>query len=106
MVKNGEWVREQRKLLGLSQAKLGAELGVSQAVVSQWERNQRKPNAAQLATLPSRGCSLRRPRAMRRSGIRSARISSTVWFKRRTGRWASRPKLIYTDANPEMSREL
>jgi ribosome-binding protein aMBF1 (putative translation factor) len=41
----GQRVRQQRKKLGMSQRELGLVVGRSHAAVSQWERDEDKPDA-------------------------------------------------------------
>jgi len=48
---DGDWIREGRKALGLSQAALAEEVGTNQAYVSQWERGKRSPSSAEAAAL-------------------------------------------------------
>jgi transcriptional regulator with XRE-family HTH domain len=38
-----EWLRGRRKAIGWNQAQLGTTLGVSQAVISQWETGKAEP---------------------------------------------------------------
>lgn len=40
---DGAWIREIRKARGWSQARLGEEVGVSQPMISQWERGNMEP---------------------------------------------------------------
>ena len=47
----GEWIRGKRKVAGLSQAKLGVAVGVSQVKVSLWETGKQEPREDELAKL-------------------------------------------------------
>jgi putative transcriptional regulator len=49
--KLGEFLKELRARLGLSQEHLAAELGVSFPTVSRWERGKSKPNASAFTIL-------------------------------------------------------
>lgn len=40
----GEWIRQQREALGLSQADLAQRLGMSSTAVSKWERGDAEPS--------------------------------------------------------------
>ncbi len=44
MVKIGDNIKKFRKTRGLSQIELGEKLGVTQQVITNWERNLREPN--------------------------------------------------------------
>lgn len=44
-------IAEARKALGLTQAELGARVGVSQSVVSEWEKESYLPKARDLPLL-------------------------------------------------------
>ena len=47
----GAWIRERRKVLGLSQTALGERTGAAQNQVSQWETNKHSPSPSQLTRL-------------------------------------------------------
>ncbi len=43
---DAQWIRERRVALGLTQAQIASQLGVSQAAVSNWENGQSSPDLA------------------------------------------------------------
>src|SRR5436305_12907862 len=43
-MKTAKWIRERRAAAGLSQAELAHKVGVTQPIVSQWERGIAKPS--------------------------------------------------------------
>ena len=51
MTTQGQWIRDNRKRLGLSQAGLAARVGSNQAYVSQWETGKRGPSGDELVRL-------------------------------------------------------
>src|SRR3954471_17637067 len=43
-MKTAKWIRDRRTAAGLSQAELAQQVGVTQPIVSQWERGIAKPS--------------------------------------------------------------
>jgi type I restriction enzyme M protein len=50
-MKNAEWIRDRRSAAGLSPAELAAKLGVTRAIVDQWERGAAEPSPIALEKL-------------------------------------------------------
>jgi type I restriction enzyme M protein len=50
-MKSAKWIRDRRTAAGLSQAELAAQVGVTQPIVSQWERGVAQPSAIALEKL-------------------------------------------------------
>ena len=44
-MKTAKWIREHRVAVGLTQAQLAKKTGVTQPIVSQWERGIAKPSS-------------------------------------------------------------
>lgn len=51
----GEWLKEERRRVGLSQAGLGALIGGSERGVQDWERGVSQPNATYLTAMAAAG---------------------------------------------------
>jgi type I restriction enzyme M protein len=50
-MKNAEWIRDRRSAAGLSPAELAAKMGVTRAIVDQWERGAAEPSPIALDKL-------------------------------------------------------
>jgi transcriptional regulator with XRE-family HTH domain len=56
----GEQIREWRTVLGLTQAELAAQVGVSVDVLGRWERGAQEPRYSELVALVNAGLELPR----------------------------------------------